>query len=1614
MAENLPFNILKRAASEDAAALESNVEHAAEEGKELDQEILLDDTGRWNDPDGAEWISIPAIEKEFGVNRIVVNKFLEGLPVKPGRTKYRSAAIYPSNELQNRLSEYLGDAVLDQDTKEYVDDEGVIWISLKQYAQNNGYGTGVSLRVKEDIETRFLKTTKQKETVKVARKSELDLLFKDLFDLPPLEDNKLTDKDCTIYISIQGISDELGIDKGLIRTRVNSLASVKARDGVNVVLVYEYERLKEKLKGLDSLVVTDKAGIYVDEQNVGWATAGYLLRNHKIGSSFLKNSPNISSIEGRAMTRSATSLYNIAEALQEHQALNALPVVDESGLVIDEQGVPWLTINQFKKQNRVIGSFYEKLPAFDFEIRKARQNNGGAVSIYREEDLRAANSKSAEIPVLSKGHEVYIDERGVTWASINYFANVLCAGKLSLSYSFIHHELKRTGAAAITAQVAGVNTTFIYRDIDLKEVTGRFTDIPVSDPETGIYTDPDRGEWGNLAVIRSMYGDNSESLGKKVAPLDSLMVKNKGGSINPHYSLEQVARMYEDRIKLPMVGEDGRYVDENQVAWISGARAALNLDQNEKGLKKRAIDRKISRIWGTSARNEKINLFSEIEITNMYLDLETDAREEIVELKNTLENLLKNDDITSRSLSPLLEVLGESAINDILLALHPNFQSIPSKEFENLLCKFLGEYEVIASEYEPTILGLAAAPGIEGLMNEDKIGVRIFEAIKNQCLFEFSAERGEIGHDEEDILMEIVVDNLYGQLAKIQNVSPKFLKIAAEVKEYFASLSDYFAKKPPHVRDQLSKERPFPDLFQRINIKELEVKKRVLLADEMGTGKSGSVILAKEILSIGSTLILAPSNVVSTWKRYLSSEEGGYFTGAGSVPNVLIVNAPDDLINANIGSFDYVVLSHEKLTEEYMGLMEAYSPSMLVVDEVHKMKNISSGKRSKHLQNLAEQTEANSGYLALLSGTPVPNKLRDVAVLLKLLHPENQNYKGKSAQEVENDILSGRLHAVRADLGERMQHKRLRDIQSMPELLSGEEQIIRTKLTETERAAYEAILDDDEMGPTEKIRALRSFLLNPLIDGKTKDGFVPAKVKDLNGRLNEVFKDKDKIVVFVNGYINGIIRNENSIIGKLNLPPGTAIEIIDGSTSHADRNRIQSDLRQEGKIVVFVSGQTADVGVDFSGAEHGIEYNEPWTMGDRRQQIGRIYRPGLRSDLTVDTLVTEGSIEEGIYAYIRLKEDLINRLLEGGPLNSSERNFLAKADQETEQNLEENSELAREYLRNSDELMRMFGSLRGKGEKKMQKFLQGYGTDYAHYYSQSSARSYEANANRLISSLIAPMAQGIEDFKVIDIGGGPEMLRQHAPETLAKSITTIDINQDQLANGPSGSKAVGSMLRLPVASEVADAASFNFSFHYTHHKNEKGQFERYDALSEAMRILKTGGKLFINHTHSDSFQYPEQLPELAEVLGAKLVTGLSGEVSSSNFRSNLYVLEKIGKPNGKEFDPRILRLKHNKRSRIHDSRAVTEDAVLSNTLGEYRIPLELNKEDVLLKAEERAVLELIKVLMNEFGSIEAIPVGDLKRLDLCRYKAGKKYALFKQLESGKGYVVFRPPVTNVE
>lgn len=959
----------------------------------------------------------------------------------------------------------------------------------------------------------------------------------------------------------------------------------------------------------------------------------------------------------------------------------------------------------------------------------------------------------------------------------------------------------------------------------------------------------------------------------------------------------------------------------------------------------------------------------------------------------------------------LTSLLGGERAVDILYQFHPEYHRLGMQYVKSTLGNYLGDFLTIQGHFSLDIL---RRTGVEGL-NNASMREGLIEVVKGDCLRHFNERRreGSTANDLDTILGYLAV--LKGQSRDIE--SPVLHEVLEEVAEYYRSAHEDHVR-PDSLVESLRAGREFPDINQKINIKEIADKKKMLIADDMGLGKSASAILAKETLGVKQALVVVPSNVIEVWQNYLSDKVGengkqlGYFK-PGQAPRVLTIEDPKTLDVIDTDEYDYVLISQERLNENYIGGLKGLNNGMLIVDEVHKLKNIKTGVRSEYMLELAAQIEEGDEdkYLALLSGTPVPNKPSDIAMILQLLYPER--FAEVEAKDLTNRIIKGDVLDLRSLLVPRMQIKELGESVDMPDLSEVTEWY---NINELEQQFYEVLLEEDEITALQKMHVLRQLLMNPQLLDATP-GLEGSKVTIAAAKLARIFAEKDKAVMFANGFIKGVIEGDNTIIPGLSLPPDVEVRVITGNVSKTERTQIQHDLAEVGRrMLLLVSGQTADVGVDFSAAQAVVNYNEPWSEYEKDQQVSRVFRPGLEDDLESTTLIARGTFEEGMHYYIKAKHDAVEKVLRGIPISEIEQDMLRKAETQADPDLDVNPTLAEHYFSKWDKMMNIFAQVKELGEPRFKEFLSEYGAEYASGYADLGTRSYQSNATRLsgtvIDSLVQEKRQTPDGVRILDVASGPEMLKHHIPNEYADNVVSLDLNQLHFSE-PGSSRVQGSMLSLPIADKSVDYANLSLGLHYTSYLPSRGNFERIEALKELNRVLIPGGTAIVNFIYSLDLKDKEAFDKTLTKFGFRIIEDYSGEVKSGhNFATRLYTLEKVEDcptevselvhaigPSGKNS------LKFKKASQsLRDTRRMVTEFVID---GGRTLATVFSDEDRVALAEEQQMVGELEALKDQYGGVSLIPKEEIMQRGFSRIFNGKRYVLFKKLTTAGGAVVVR-------
>jgi ubiquinone/menaquinone biosynthesis C-methylase UbiE/superfamily II DNA or RNA helicase len=1540
-----------------------------------------------------------------------------GLLTIPGRNHHGACELYEISQVEQAVKEYAALPKINDEERIFRDKTGKSWAHARYFRDTYGikreeFNKKVILA---DVPTLMVRgRALEGRTTLYDFDKCLELLTERIKQKPTTDEGGLyIDQDRIQWGSQRYFSIRYGISRSALLRRLSDIDKINsALDSTgHTADLYRIDQVVGKLeeKYIDAFTPDREVSVLNDDEGRKMVAIGYIKNKYGIDEeTLLTQFPGISKEVSLTAIGTKIDLYPLDQVEEKIGEMVLTTKVDQEGVHERKDGTRWAEFGFFLKNfptitRAILKKFSEQVPA----IPAYNDTNDSIVRLFREDRLRFLIESYQARYTVDKDTGVYVHTDGSQWTNTKNIAfkfNIT----LLLAYSIIN------GLQTMPGVTHGLEVN-LYNLADIEKRIAERMASPRANRD-GIYRDEAGVNFGTPAYFIRLFPQIGYNTFKRktqsVRKIEEGAYDLRERSVIL-YEITSTKACLKEYLAKPSVDQSaGVFTDENKKQW---APAIYFVKNSEPKISYTFLSRRlegISYIDGLDSNRFEVKLYDvgavkkKIDEDPMIRDLQQGEKRK--KFENFINDAVDGKTVDGKTFKALIGVFGASRCADLLYIFHPEFKGLPVEYVKGALAEYLGDFLVAKHDFIPPNIEIAVS-----YLSESTFREGLYETLKDHCLrFYFEERRKNPTKTSQEIIYGYL-DYIVGELHHLNN--QLLDDVIQDVVLYYNSVLRDFHK-PEQFIERLDPKREFPDINQRINMKELADKKRLLIADEMGLGKSASVIMAKEQLGVKCALVVAPSNVLDTWQRYLSEKggngEGGYYQ-PGTAPHVLRVTSPEQLVDISEESYDFILVSQERMSEEYVNLLEPIDYGMMIVDEVHKMKSLG-GMRTQEMMRLANNIQGDKQYLALLSGTPVPNKVEDVAITLKLLYPEK--FSDIADQELVQQIIQGDIVDLRSLLLPRMQMKSLEEGVEMPQLTEETREI---SLSSLEKDVYEVLLEDDELTATEKMKILRQYLLNPeLIDATP--GIPSAKIGTLGGIVADKFRTKDKVVVFFNDYVEGIIRGEKQIIDKLHIPSTVTVRIIHGETPANERAAIQQEFNSSNqKILLLVGGQTADVGVDFSGAEQTIFYNEPWTEYQRRQELARAYRPGLKHPLESETLVVQGTIEQGIHEYIERKYRAIEKLLQGIPITEMEQELLRKDEKSVEPDLSVNPELAEYYFSTWDKMMRIFGYVREIGEVNFRNFLEKFGKDYAEGYIDLGNRSYQSNANRISGTIIRTLVESANmkptDVRILDIASGPEMLKQHILEDYQGEIYSMDINREHFSEvRDKETRIVGSFLNLPYADKAFDFLNLCLSLHYTTFVPSKGNLERLQIFVEMNRVLKMGGKVVINLMHTREFKNKEKFQEAANALGFSIVDAFTDDVTvQDRYRSGLVTLEKvadietkapietISSQLGKE---KLEGLKFTKMdSKIKDSRRMITSFELHGQI----VPIKLNETDQEILQEEQMVLQQGEELKATYGSVESIPPASIIQNSFIRIKSGEKYILFKKLTKGAGVVVVK-------
>ena len=686
------------------------------------------------------------------------------------------------------------------------------------------------------------------------------------------------------------------------------------------------------------------------------------------------------------------------------------------------------------------------------------------------------------------------------------------------------------------------------------------------------------------------------------------------------------------------------------------------------------------------------------------------------------------------------------------------------------------------------------------------------------------------------------------------------------LRQYFEEIDAI--KTPTRLKDHLSEDEDFPNKYQKAALFETKILGKYFNATEMGGGKTGYAIsfiehLREQRLESGpppKTVVICPANIVGTWQERLANGPKGYFK-EGQEPNVVVLNGSakkrsDKWEEAK--EADYVVIgiemsgsstdaiSHEQLLKEL-------NPVAVIFDEVHNLSNTDE-KETSHTERIYRISQSPSiEYKILLSGTPIPNRRKDIAAQLRLLHATPENAELKPEQSIatfeafiEHAPISTKDASVIAKgdplaktSSYEMTGVNFHDIRQLVSIVENCDDPItqhfllpylfmaNTKdclpveaelkptindyyeITPAERCEYDDLRMSEGMGMLSKVHKMHQALLNT--SRKDRQGnTLSSKFKRLTHWIDTFLEEDNhngKIVVTSPHYKQGVTRGSSSVYQELKkqYEPDIPIFILDGDNSghgalkHADTDgspltksrRIIAQFRDyPGPAILLTQMDTVREGIDLSFASRAIMLSPDWTKPAEEQFWRRLFRRGQISDVQCVKLIAQDTIEEGLHFLAEQKHFIGTQLLFGRKLFEEEMQLLEAGT---------SGKRANPYrwwtdMSNKEKLTMLWGKMKDRGKHFVKRSMSSLGSLIAYLYNKDWETSYNGNGARLVSAVINRLQEkellSKKRLEIADIASGAFAIARTMQHKPGITVHSSDINPAVL-HSTLGNKILG-------------------------------------------------------------------------------------------------------------------------------------------------------------------------------------------------------------------------------
>jgi SNF2 family DNA or RNA helicase len=418
--------------------------------------------------------------------------------------------------------------------------------------------------------------------------------------------------------------------------------------------------------------------------------------------------------------------------------------------------------------------------------------------------------------------------------------------------------------------------------------------------------------------------------------------------------------------------------------------------------------------------------------------------------------------------------------------------------------------------------------------------------------------------------------------------------------------------------------------FQKDGVLLLFQQRELLLADDMGLGKTVQAIAAMRALlragDIQRSLIVVPASLVYQWREALGT--WGADLRVSTVRGSPAARSCQWAVDAHVHLTTYEAIRADFVPGRKTGPGRLWD--LVVLDEAQRIKN-----RGMSISSVCKRIPRKRSWA--LTGTPLENKIDDLASILEFLQP---NPEGHTPAPLAADLEMLEHH--------RTLQLRRRKIDVLTELPSKTVHRVPLELDGIQRATYEraereGVVELRARGETVRITHILQLIMKlKQICNICPESGESVKLDDLSERAETLAAEGHRALVF--SQFTDDLFGVRAIASRLAAyRPLT----YTGAMTQIERQNTIDLFKNDDRYRLFIiSLKAGGQGLNLQEASFVIHFDRWWNPAVERQAEDRSHRLGQQLPVTVYSYICVGTIEDRIEELLIQKQRLFDTLID--------------------------------------------------------------------------------------------------------------------------------------------------------------------------------------------------------------------------------------------------------------------------------------------------------------------------------------------------------------------------------